>query len=401
VNTLALLALLVATDAAALKRPSKDFLICGRRVECEKIPSLSAPRNALLLNFQDADFTGPYAWIKNEKPAVIRSVNQLLSHYGFAITAREIDEGEYAALREHPDADVILKYRANSFLATIGDTGVGASRAAASLRAVDKDGDAYQVLGPTRHDKFEVQDSDIEHIEVRPVGELANLETSPRRKRAMLAAVIVHEFVHAAQHRAMGTVVSGPPAAAMSPACVVPYKDAVKITDKFFSMLAYSRVNGHMTAGLMVAGMDHSGGLNDEYGGGVHSLNPCLEDAGVPSALFDDMAKLAEYGGLCRPKLVSDPNDRGYPVSDYFRLPETNRSFIASYIKKMSAIQCYGGCYYQVVDEATALKRTGTSPTGPYPAEIGLPSPSGAGAPGWWNAVNRQCAAGDRRTASR
>lgn len=402
-----LVALALAAQAPA-RAGGREFLYCERRIDCAKDPGLEAPRNALLVSFQDADFTGPFAWIRGEKAAVLRGVNQLLAHYGFPVRAQEIGAGQLRALREHPDADVILKYRANSFLAIVGDKDVMSNQGGTHIVGVESIDDSIMIFGPTRHPGFSVQDSDIELIEIRPVRELGDERVAVPRRRAMLAAMLVHEFVHAAHHRAMGAVVSGPPAMPLAPACVVPYEKASEATTKLMRMLQFSRSSGHMTQGLMAAGQDHSGNMNDVYGGGKHSLRACLSDARrVAAALMDDLAALARHDGLCGP---DDEDGPGYPASDYLDLPQPNRAFIGMYLNKMSSISCYGGCYYKVLDSATAMKRAGYDPAryltlerqaGLTPSRTRVPQalPHDPRHEAWWVEANRLCAA--RRSGAR
>ncbi len=354
----ALLSLLLAAGPA--RALEGDFLVCRHRVDCAAGPTDTVPKSSFLIAFQDADFTGPFAWVAAEKPRVIEGVNKLLRHYGFPVTASEISRARFDELRRRPDADVVLKYRGNSFLGVVGVEGLSAHIGGTSINDVESyPGMGISLYGPTRHPGQRVADSDLEVVEVRPVAQMADPATDAARKRAMLAWTLTHEFVHAAQHRMLGTIASGDPAEAMTPRCVVPYKPAFEKTSELVNALAVSRRSGHMETGLMVAGGDHRGHRDDTHGGGTHSINNCLKDPRIPAALINDLAALAESDRLCGPR---DEEVQGYPASDYFRLPAFNRAAVARYLTKMAGVSCYAGCFYEVLGPEKAMKAVGYDP---------------------------------------
>ncbi|MDX6768858.1 MAG: hypothetical protein SF051_04950 [Elusimicrobiota bacterium] len=395
------LLLAAAVPAGAL---DGDFLVCRQRVDCASTPTDSVPKGSFLIAFQDADFTGPYAWIAAEKTRVVESVNQLLRHYGFPIVAREVPRARVDELRRRPDADVVLKYRGNSFLGVVGVQGMSAHMGGTSIRGVESGPDlGVGLYGPTRHPGRQVHASDLELIEVVPVMAMADPATSAARKRAMLAWVLMHEFAHAANHRMLGTVASGDPAEGLKARCVIPWRSAYDKTDALVRALGVSRRTGHMEAGLLAAGGDHRGNRDDAYGGGAHSVNACLKDPRLPAALIDDLGALAKSGRLCGPR---DGEVEGHPASDYFDLPALNRAAITRYLAKMSAVSCYAGCYYEVMKPEAAMKAMGHDPAADMTAAAQLAAPRPpARAPlleedprrdPWWARVNRRCLAAGR-----
>ncbi len=389
----------LASPAAARGREALDFVVCRQRVDCRTPPTDTVPRDSLLIAFKD-DFDGDMAWVPQEKARIVAGVNQLLQGAGFPIVARIIPVDRYETVRKLPDADVVLKYRGNSFMTLVGMKDMSANIGGTQITGVEHDDYQGIVLwGPTRHPGQSILESDLELGAIRPVMDMANPKTSVPRKRAMMAWTIFQEFVHAAHHRAMGTVLSGQPSERMAPACVMPHATAVEFTDKFMSRLQFSRKTGHMETGLMVAGGDHHGNLNDEVGGG--GVHQCLADPRIPSSLFDDVGALSRSTILCGYR-DEKAGTNGFPVADYFTLPSFNRQFIASYLSKMSAISCYAGCYYEPQSEARAMKKFGWDPNArflstslaPKPVErvrvpMAAPDPNEA----WWKTVNRRCAA--------
>ncbi len=335
---LAAAALLVSSDAFAAREQIK-FLYCRAQVDCGEAAAgqvEALPRDSYLIAF-----TPDVPWIQSQKREILRDVNALLAYYGFPVTAKEIPVAEAERIMKLPLADVALKYRANSFLGTVGVLGEGVNNGGTDIHAVRKDEILGMVVfGPTQHWSFE-------KITVNPAFQMSDPKVSPRRKRAMLSVILTHEFVHAAHARLLETLVSGDPAPGLKPRRVIPIQAAVDTTMKAENLLGVSRVTGHMEEGLMAAGGEHKGNRNDEYGGSVSDVSHCLLDPRVSEAALDNLSALAASSQPC--------TERNYPAGDYFRLPATNRGLISRYLGKMKAAGCYAACYYDQKTEAAAM----------------------------------------------
>lgn len=368
------LATLLLLSALALQARSEqpEFLYCRAAVDCSaaggKVEVL--PRDTFLIAFNSE-----LPWLGSERASVIANVNGLLTHYGFPVKAVEVSLSEAKRIRDLPLADVALNYRANSYLATVGAMSDHVTLGGTDVHAVRRDDVlGAVVLGPTKH-------SHIEQIAVNPTHHLADPQVPPRRKRAILAVILVHEFVHAAHTRLLGTLVSGDPAPDLKPRRLVPIQTAVSATMKAYGMLAISRRTGHMADGLMAAGGEHSSSPDEEFGGSNEDVLHCLSDPRLPEAELGSLAKLAGSSRVC--------TNSNFPVSDYLRLPAANRSLIRRYLTKMSGAGCYAACYYDQLTEKAAMSASGyDSSKDPNFTLAGQLAPGNAPRKTWWQQVN-------------
>ncbi len=376
-------ALLFAALSAEARGDQAKFLVCRAQVDCgsESKDAVEAlPRDSYLIAFSP-----DIPWVKSEKAGVLRDVNGLLRHYGFPVTAKEIPVSEADRIMKLPLADVALKYRANSYLGTVGVLGQGVNNGGTDIHAVKKDEVLGMVIfGPTQH-------WNIEKITANPAFQMNDPKVSARRKRAMLSVILVHEFVHAAHARLLETLISGDPAPGLKPRRVLPIQVAVDTTMKAVAMLAISRYGGHMEEGLMAAGGEHHANINDEYGGSIGDVSHCLLDPRLSEAQLDDLPALAGSSQPC--------TEQNYPVGDYFRLPATNRGLITRYLGKMKAAGCYAACYYDQKTEAEAMAAAKYNPAddpqfslrsqmAPKP-KVKIPmAPADGRMKEWWEQVN-------------
>lgn len=350
-----------------------SFLYCRASVDCSEAAAAKIerlPRDSYLIAF-NADLP----WLNSERASVIVNVNGLLEHYGFPVTAREITLAEAKRIKDLPMADVALVYRANSYLATVGAMADHVTLGGTDVHAVRRDAIlGMVVLGPTKH-------SHIERIAVNPAHQLSDPQVPARRKRALLAVILVHEFVHAAHNRLLGSLVSGDPAPGLKPRRLVPIQTAVDATMKAYDMLAISRNSGHMAEGLLAAGGEHSADPKAVFGGSSEDMLHCLTDGRVPEAELDSLVRLAGSSRVCTYK--------NFPVSDYFRLPAANRGLIRRYLSKMSSAGCYAACYYEPMSEEAAMAASGYELSkDPNFTMAGQLAPRTTARKTWWQQVN-------------
>jgi hypothetical protein len=123
VKALPAVVLLFAAIGAQARGDQPKYLFCRAQVDCgesSKDAVEALPRDSYLIAFSP-----DIPWVKSQKTDILRDVNGLLRHYGFPVVAKEVSVAEADRIMKLPLADVALKYRANSFLGTVGVLGEG------------------------------------------------------------------------------------------------------------------------------------------------------------------------------------------------------------------------------------------------------------------------------------
>lgn len=338
-----LIALLLCIPGLAHANRRTVYLVLKGTVDCAGAAEQAAtvPKNSLLIAFDPKN-----RWLQAQKTALIANVNQLLKFYGFPIEAKAVSVEEARRIESLSKADAAVKYTANSFVAGVGvlNDWISMGQAQTDIHAVaynDDDNKDPYVFGATHPE-------DIEKI-----GILLNSSDvpDPARERAILAFELTHEFIHAAQIRAIGAMTSGSPKPNFKPWRVMPKQAMFGTTDALFAKLGIGRKTGHMAEGIMVGGLAHHGDRNDDAGGLTGGLAECLKDPRIKTAELGDLGALARSGRKC--------STLNFPVSDYFRLPDKNIKLIGHYFENMKTVGCYAPGYYRSMRENDAAQAVG------------------------------------------
>lgn len=341
VPLLALAVLLCAMSARAQEKTDK--LVFSQRVDCRGTDAASEagiPKNSVLLAFDSKNLAAAEDWIVKDKPAMIRAVNQLLSVYGIdSVRAREFPMDAANKIFASGMGDVQLDYSANSFLVRVtNECPTQGNTNSYPVCMASECGTNNEVYGPElRH---YAADSCVQGISYMP-DEVPKSQRVPRL-RAYLAAIIVHEVIHAAHARVLGDLLAGEPSKPPK-ACAaeLDLATAISVTRKMRSEMGIACGAMHMSDGLMVAGISFHGDPCDAAGGGTPNLGQCVSDTKVPAGLFEDLGVFARSGFACTEKKV--------PIRDFFAVPAKNLALINRHLGKAAAAGCHSACYYRVV----------------------------------------------------
>jgi hypothetical protein len=342
--------LLAALCLPLAPRPARaqakaDRLVLVERVDCraKAAPEVSGtPKNAILIDFDETALSADEAWISRDKAGIIAAVNQLLSFYEIgAVRAREFSAQE-AHQRFFSDNgaehDVALGYWNNSFLVEVTNSCPYSGNTNGFPVCDEKDcSKDDQVYGPELRHYADY--SCVQRVSASP-----SYFPGPhgeRRARAYMAAIIVHEFIHAAHTRVIGDLLASEPASPPK-ACPVeiPLATAVKVSHALREKLGLPAKAMHMKHGLMTAGEDLNGDPASEAGGFTPNMGQCLSDPKVPAALFQDLRALASSSVLC--------TEKAEPVFKFFQVAPVNLAYINRHLSKAAAAGCHSACYYRL-----------------------------------------------------
>jgi hypothetical protein len=268
---------------------------------------------------------------------VTARVNELLKSYGFTmIHAQEHPystwENMAAEARDHA-----YNFRRNSYVMrlpvvfVLGGTPPGLTDACELAKGVP----GYKKTESCYNDM---------HVKLGSVGVDTSFDSrrvakdeSGDRERAVLAVLIVHEFVHGVMDRMLAESVAG--SADKKDGCK-PQLDAAwaksrsEALHKTLGICAGAR---HQAEGLLAAGGVLKGNPCADTGGGGNetpTVIRCLYDKTLPDSAAKSLAGGSSISAQCS----------GVALGKYLRLPQA--PLIASYLSKRAGQACYDACYY-------------------------------------------------------
>lgn len=338
-----LLACLVVSPCAAAE---PDLTLYGS-VNCDKgFPRTTAAieANTLYIELDPAVRSG-YPWFVEDLPLLAGKINQLLRAYGFDSVAAKFVE-RAPTLPESGGA-VALNYRRNSFIMRVGfPSSIGLTERCTvcppSNRPAAKE--KYGALCPSDNSVYgHTYGSCYEFMAVNFEKIAHDAQPKPRRY-AYMAAVMVHEFVHAVHGRMLAEAASGSlerPGGCPKTLTMAAARARMSVARKALGVSAESM---HQDAGLLAPGGVLQGDANMDTGfvaDGAKTLQRCLFDPKLPESALADLSGVRSSAATCL---------GGTAMSRFFALPAGTRGLTASFLRTRSAGKCVPACFYGMPD---------------------------------------------------